>query len=353
MREHLAALGFRTLEEAIGHAELLDTRAAVEHWKAAGLDLTPILHVPDLPEGASRHRTTEQDHGLDKALDHDLITMSADALENGEPVRGSVAVRNVNRTVGTMLGHEVTRRYGADGLAPGTIDLTLTGSGGPVVRRVRAARHHPAARRRRQRLRRQGPVRRHARRAAGPGVAVRRGGERGRRQRHRLRRDVGRDLPARPGRRAVLRPQLRRHRGRRGRGRPRLRVHDRRHGRRARPDRAQLRRRHVRRHGVRARPRPAPAQPAGAGVGRARAGARSTPTTSRGSPTCCAGTSSTPARRWRSALLDHPASIGERFSRLVPREYARVLEVRSTAEDEGLDPDGDVVWSRIMEGTRG
>ena len=87
--------------------------------------------MPELPEGAARHRTTAQDHGLDKALDHDArSTMSADALENGEPVRGSVAVRNVNRTVGTMLGHEVTKRYGARRPARGTIDLTLTGSAG-------------------------------------------------------------------------------------------------------------------------------------------------------------------------------------------------------------------------------
>jgi glutamate synthase (NADPH/NADH) large chain len=86
--------------------------------------------VPELPEGASLHRTTSQDHGLAKALDHDLITMSADALENGELVRGSVAVRNVNRTVGTMLGHEVTKRHGGLGLPDDTIDITFTGSAG-------------------------------------------------------------------------------------------------------------------------------------------------------------------------------------------------------------------------------
>jgi glutamate synthase (NADPH/NADH) large chain len=130
VREHLAALGFRTLEEAIGQAETLDTSRAVTHWKASGLDLSPVLHVPDLPADLPRRRTVEQDHGLDRALDNELIALAGDALERGEPVRAQVAVRNVNRTVGTMLGAEVTRRYGGAGLPDGTIDVTLTGSAG-------------------------------------------------------------------------------------------------------------------------------------------------------------------------------------------------------------------------------
>ncbi len=130
VRELLASLGFRTLEEAIGHAEALDTTRAVHHWKAAGLDLSPVLHVPELPEGTARCNTTRQDHGLDKALDNQLIELAKDALENGEPVRAQVAVRNVNRTVGTMLGHEVTKRYRGAGLPDGTIDITFTGSAG-------------------------------------------------------------------------------------------------------------------------------------------------------------------------------------------------------------------------------
>jgi glutamate synthase (NADPH/NADH) large chain len=129
VREYLAALGFRSLDEAIGHVEMLDTTAAVEHWKAAGLDLTPILRPLDLPPGTPLHRVTEQDHGLEKALDHELIEMSADALERGEPVRITLPIRNVNRTVGTMLGHEVTRRW-SEGLPPDTVDITLTGSAG-------------------------------------------------------------------------------------------------------------------------------------------------------------------------------------------------------------------------------
>ena len=128
VRELLAELGFRSLDEAIGHAECLDTRPAVEHWKAAGLDLSPILHVPDVP--GDRRCTTDQDHGLDRALDNELIELCADALERGEPVRAQLGIRNVNRTVGTMLGSEVTRRHGGAGLPDGTIDITFTGSAG-------------------------------------------------------------------------------------------------------------------------------------------------------------------------------------------------------------------------------
>jgi len=130
VREYLAALGFRTLEEAIGHAELLDVSRAVEHWKAGGLDLTPILHVPDLPASSARHCVTKQDHALEKALDNQLIEICRDAVERAEPVRAQLVIRNVNRTVGTMLGHEVTKKYGGDGLPDGTIDLTFTGSAG-------------------------------------------------------------------------------------------------------------------------------------------------------------------------------------------------------------------------------
>ena len=130
VRELLAALGFRSLDEAVGHAERLDVTRAVAHWKAAGLDLAPIMHVPALPEGTPRHNTVGQDHGLDKALDNELVALCADALERGEPVRASLRIRNVNRTVGTILGHEVTKRYRGEGLPDGTIDLTFTGSAG-------------------------------------------------------------------------------------------------------------------------------------------------------------------------------------------------------------------------------
>ena len=103
---------------------------AVEHWKTAGLDLEPILYVPDGDPSAPRHQQVLQDHGLDRALDVELISLCAPALDRGEPVRARLAIRNVNRTVGTMLGSEVTRRHGGAGLPDGTIDLTFVGSAG-------------------------------------------------------------------------------------------------------------------------------------------------------------------------------------------------------------------------------
>ncbi|WJV51503.1 glutamate synthase large subunit [Streptomyces flavofungini] len=135
VRELLAELGFRSIEEAVGHAELLDTERAVNHWKAQGLDLEPLFHVPDLPGGAVRHQVVAQDHGLEKALDNELIKLAADALAadsqaDAQPVRAQVAIRNINRTVGTMLGHEVTKKFGGAGLPDDTIDITFTGSAG-------------------------------------------------------------------------------------------------------------------------------------------------------------------------------------------------------------------------------
>ncbi|PKQ18279.1 MAG: glutamate synthase large subunit [Actinobacteria bacterium HGW-Actinobacteria-8] len=128
VRELLARLGFRSIEEAVGHVEMLDTRAAIDHWKAKGLDLAPILAVP--PAGAHLHQSTSQDHGLDKALDLTLIKEAKAALEKGTPIRLAHEVRNTNRTVGTMLGYEVTTRYKGEGLPDDTISVDLTGSAG-------------------------------------------------------------------------------------------------------------------------------------------------------------------------------------------------------------------------------
>ncbi len=130
VREHLAALGFRSLREAVGHAELLDVRGAVAHWKAAGLDLAPLLAVPELPDGAARHQVVAQDHGLDQALDNTLIALCEGALLDGTPVKLDLPIRNVNRTVGTMLGSRVTARFGGTGLPDDTIEVTLRGSAG-------------------------------------------------------------------------------------------------------------------------------------------------------------------------------------------------------------------------------
>ncbi|MFN3866567.1 MAG: glutamate synthase large subunit, partial [Demequina sp.] len=108
VREHLAALGFRSIEEAVGHVEALDTRKAIDHWKAKGLDLSPVLARPE--PGRAIMSSTIQDHGLDVALDQRLIELAAPALERGEPGALELPIRNVNRTVGTMLGYEVTKR---------------------------------------------------------------------------------------------------------------------------------------------------------------------------------------------------------------------------------------------------
>ncbi len=130
VREYLALLGFLTLDEAIGHAELIDATRALDHWKASGLDLSPILYVPAISDETPRRNVVAQDHGLDRALDVELIALCEPALVSGEPVRAQLSIRNVNRTVGTMLGSEVTRRYGGAGLPDGTIDLTFVGSAG-------------------------------------------------------------------------------------------------------------------------------------------------------------------------------------------------------------------------------
>ncbi|MET0728319.1 MAG: glutamate synthase large subunit [Acidimicrobiales bacterium] len=130
VREHLAALGFRSLAEAIGHAEALDTRTAVDHWKASGLDLSPILHQPESRYQQDLRCTGVQDHGLDEALDNELIRLAAAALDGGERVEIDLPIRNVNRTVGTLLGHALTKRYRAAGLPDDSILVRFTGSAG-------------------------------------------------------------------------------------------------------------------------------------------------------------------------------------------------------------------------------
>ena len=130
VREWLAKFGFRSLEEAIGQVELLDTQAAVDHWKASGLDLSPILAVPAIAKDAARRNTTKQDHGLESALDNELIDLAKPALEQGQTIKLQLAIRNRNRTVGTMLGSEITRRFGGAGLPEDSIDITFHGSAG-------------------------------------------------------------------------------------------------------------------------------------------------------------------------------------------------------------------------------
>ena len=130
VREYLAALGFRTLDEAIGHSELIDVNRAITHWKADGLDLSPILAAPSLPSDSPKRRVTSQNHELEKHFDFKLLESAASALADATPVKIELAISNVDQAVGTILGNEVTKAYGADGLADSTIDIRLRGAAG-------------------------------------------------------------------------------------------------------------------------------------------------------------------------------------------------------------------------------
>jgi glutamate synthase (NADPH/NADH) large chain len=133
VREYLAALGFRSIEEAVGHAELLRVDRAVQHWKADGLDLTGLFGEYAAPFGGTAYNSKAQQHEIDQHFDNELIRLSGDALSHRDPVRISLPVRNTDRSVGTLLGHTVTRTFGIEELAPDTIDVTLTGSAGQSI----------------------------------------------------------------------------------------------------------------------------------------------------------------------------------------------------------------------------
>jgi glutamate synthase (NADPH/NADH) large chain len=130
VREILAGLGFRSMDEAIGHTDLLDVNRAIQHWKADGLDLTPILQGSGLEANAPKRRFTSQNHELDKHFDHKSISLSEPALEDAQVVEIDLPIRNTEQAVGTMLGHEITKRFGVEGLADSTIRVTLRGSAG-------------------------------------------------------------------------------------------------------------------------------------------------------------------------------------------------------------------------------
>jgi glutamate synthase (ferredoxin) len=131
VREHMARLGFRSMDEMIGRVDRLDFRAAVDHWKARGLDFSSILYEPPMPAAVARRCVVPQEHGLEHSLDRRVIVPRCrEAIERGTPVELSLPIRNVNRTVGTILGHEVTSRWGGTGLPDGTIRIHFTGSAG-------------------------------------------------------------------------------------------------------------------------------------------------------------------------------------------------------------------------------
>ena len=130
LREIMAKLGFRTVDEMVGRVDRLETRPATEHWKAKGIDLSSILYYPPAPSRVGRRCTTKQDHGLDQALDYSLIEHAQDAIEDGTPLEFKLAIRNTHRTVGAMLSGEIARKYGSKGLPKDTIRFQFTGSAG-------------------------------------------------------------------------------------------------------------------------------------------------------------------------------------------------------------------------------
>ncbi|MCH7734333.1 MAG: glutamate synthase large subunit [Chloroflexi bacterium] len=130
LRLIMSKLGVKTVNDMIGRTELLEPRRAVEHWKARGMDVTPLLAQPDVDPGIGRYASEAQDHGLENALDHKLIATAKDAIVHQIPVRAEFEISNQNRTVGAMLSNRIAQRYGDEGLPEGTIDFTFNGSAG-------------------------------------------------------------------------------------------------------------------------------------------------------------------------------------------------------------------------------
>jgi glutamate synthase (NADPH/NADH) large chain len=130
LRELMAQMGVRKFEDLIGRSDLLDVKHGIAHWKSQGLDFSKVFHQPDMPASVARRHGSTQDHELEKALDNSLITKAQQALNNQQPVVIESKISNVNRTVGTMLSHEVAKRYGQAGLATDTIQVKFSGTAG-------------------------------------------------------------------------------------------------------------------------------------------------------------------------------------------------------------------------------
>ena len=253
VREIMAQLGFRKLTEMVGRADLLEPKEAIEHWKARGLDFTNILYQPKVPDEVGRYCQIPQDHGLDKALDNTtLLQLCQPALERGEKVSATLPIRNVNRVVGTIVGSELTRRYGAAGLPEDTIQLQFQGSAGQSF-----GAFLPSG----MTFMLEGDANDYLGKGLSGGkiIVYPPEGSTFVPEENIIIGNVAlygatrrRGLHPRHGGRAVLRAQQRRQRRGRSGGRSRLRIHDRRAGGGARFHRAQFRRRHVRRRGLRA-----------------------------------------------------------------------------------------------------
>ncbi len=268
----MASMGVRRIEDLIGETDWLDTQPLIDHWKAHGLDFSRVFHKPTAPR-EEMHRTKTQKHPIDDILDRRLIAQAEPALERGEPVKIEAAIRNVDRSTGTMLSGEVAKRYGHEGLPDDTISISLKGTAGQSFGAFLA---------RGVTLDLVGDANDYVGKGLSGGrIVVRAPAQTSfkpervdhRRQHRALRRHRGRVLFRRHRGRALCGAQLRRHRGGGRRGRPRLRIHDRWHRRRHRQDRPQLCRRHVGRHRLRARRGRALRQPLQPCHGRAGAGA--------------------------------------------------------------------------------
>ena len=343
VREHLAALGLRSIDEAVGRADLLDAgrgRRPLEGGRPR--PERRILAVPDSPYPTDRRCTRFQDHGLEKALDHQFLA-GVPAGHRGRHAGGHGPAHHQRRPHGghaARLGDHPAPRGGA-GLPDGTITLTFTGSAGQsfgafVPRGVTMRLFGDAndyfgkglsGGRLVLRPPEDSPFVAEEQIIAGNVILYGATGRRG--------------LHPGPGRRALLRPQLGGHGRGRGRGRPRLRVHDRRPGGRPRTDRAQLRGRHVRRRWPTSTTPSAPS--ASASTPSWSTWSRSTPTTSSGWPTSWAATWPRPARRWPARLLADWATTVEDMVKVMPRDYRRVLEATRRATDEGRSVDEAVM----------
>ncbi len=239
----MAQLGFRTFNEMVGRVDMLEMRAAVDHWKAKGLDFSSILYNPPMPARIARRCIQAQDHGLKDALDHTLIDLAREALENQTPVEIKLPIRNVHRTVGAMLSGEMARRYGSAGLPDDTIRCQFTGSAGQSFGAFLANGVT---------LSLEGDANDYIGKGLSGGrlivlsaahLDVPAGGEHPDRQRGALWRHQRRSVFQRHGGRALRGAQFRRDGGGGRRGRPRLRVHDQGPGRGAGKSGTQLRRR--------------------------------------------------------------------------------------------------------------
>ena len=253
VRQWMARMGFRRMEEMIGRVDMIEMRPGVDHWKARGIDFSQVLYNPQVPGRVQRRHTIAQDHGLEQALDAKLIDHARSAIETGTPVEFKLPIRNVDRTVGAMLSGEIARRHGSKGLEPDTIRFAFTGSAGQSFGAFLA---------RGVTLELEGDANDYVGKGLSGGKLIvypPRGSDVPAGEKHSdrqccvVRRYVGRGVFQRPRRRALCRAQFRRDSGGRRRGRSWLRIHDQGPGRRAERDGPEFRGRHDRRNRVRAR----------------------------------------------------------------------------------------------------